>query len=190
MNFIILIPLRKFNSMKHFYVLFIILTLTGCKSKRLNSSLENLNEKHMVTLADCIDDAICNLEIIPKTNLLIKEDEFQNTYIEFEKGNNTIIKYELKKNELPNVADSHYSELLYFEIDNYNKNITLENEDLKQVKMIYGRLCYCKGTSGYFKVNSGYLELVLIKNQLSLDVKFEVENIPQIVTEIHENIPL
>ena len=83
--------------MKHFYVLFIILTLTGCKSKRLNSSLENLNEKHMVTLADCIDDAICNLEIIPKTNLLIKEDEFQNTYIEFEKGNNTIIKYELKK---------------------------------------------------------------------------------------------
>lgn len=190
MNFIILIPLQKFNSMKNFYVLFIILTLTGCKSKRLNSSLEKLNEKHMVSLANCIDNAKCTLEIIPKTNLLIKEDEFQNIYIEFEKGNNTVIKYELKKNNLPNVADSHYSELLFLEIDNYNKSLYLKNEELQQVKMIYGRLCYCKGTSGYFKVNSGYLELELIKNQLSLDVKFEVENIPQIVTEIHENISL
>jgi len=185
-----LIPLQKFISMKLLYVLFLILTITGCKSKKLNVSLEKLNEKHIVTLSNCIDNAICKIEVIPKTSLLIKEDEFQNTYIEFEKSNNTIIKYELKKNELANVADSHYSESLFLEIDNYNKNIILKNEDLQQVKMIYGRLCYCKGTSGYFKVNSGFLELVLIRNKLSLDTKFKVENIPQLVTEIHENISL
>jgi len=176
--------------MKYIRLFILVLSVVGCKSSQINTSLEELNEKHTVVLSNCIDNAVCNIEIIPKSNLLIKEDEFKNTYIEFEKGNNTIIKYELKKNELPNTADSHYSELLYLEIDNYNKSLYLKNEELQQVKMIYGRLCYCKGTSGYFKVNSGYLELALIKNQLSLDTKFKVENIPQLVTEIHENISL
>ncbi len=176
--------------MKYICLYILVLLVLGCKSSQINTSLEELNEKHTVLLSNCIDNAVCNIEIIPKSNLLIKEDELKNTYIEFENGNNTIIKYLLKKNELPNTADSHYSEIIYLEIDNYNKSLYLKNEELQQVKMIYGRLCYCKGTSGYFKVNKGSLELILSKNKLSLSVKFKVENIPQLVTEIHENISL
>ena len=176
--------------MKYICLFIIVLLVAGCKSSQINTSLEDLNEKHTILLSNCIDNAVCNIEIIPKSNLLIKEDEFKNTYIEFEKGNNIIIKYQLKKNELPNTADSHYSEIIYLEIDNYNKSLYLKNEELQQVKMIYGRLCYCKGSSGYFKVNKGSLELILSKNKLSLNAKFKVENIPQLVTEIHENISL
>ena len=190
MNFNILIPLQKFIFMKYCYLFILFLLVVGCKSSQINTSLEKLNEKHTIILSNCIDNAVCNIDIIPKSNLLIKEDEFKNTYIEFEKGNNTIIKYQLKKNELPNTADSHYAEILYLEIDNYNKSLYLKNEELQQVKMIYGRLCYCKGSSGYFKVNNGSLELTLSKNKLSLDVKFNVENIPQIVSQIHETISL
>lgn len=176
--------------MKYLCLFFLVLLVVGCKSSQINTSLEELNEKHTVLLSNCIDNAVCNIELLPKSNLLIKEDEFKNTYIEFEKGNNTIIKYQLKKNELPNTADSHYSELIYLEIDNYNKSLNLKNEDLQQVKMIYGRLCYCKGSSGYFKVNKGSLELILSKNKLSLNANFNVENIPQIVSQINEKISL
>jgi hypothetical protein len=176
--------------MKYLCLFFLVLLVVGCKSSQINTSLEELNEKHTVLLSNCIDNAVCNIELIPKSNLLIKEDEFKNTYIEFEKGNNTIIKYQLKKNELPNTADSHYSEIIYLEIDNYNKSLNLKNEDLQQVKMIYGRLCYCKGSSGYFKVNKGSLELILSKNKLSLNANFNVENIPQIVSQINEKISL
>ena len=176
--------------MKYIRLFILALLVVGCKSSQINTSLEELNEKHTVILSNCIDKAVCNIEIIPKSNLLIKEDEFKNTYIEFEKGNNTIIKYQLKKNELPNTADSHYSEIIYLEIDNYNKSLYLKNEELQQVKMIYGRLCYCKGSSGYFKVKKGYLELILSKNKLSLNANFNVENIPQIVSQINENISL
>ncbi len=176
--------------MKYICLYILVLLVVGCKSSQLNTSLEELNEKHTVLLSNCNDNAVCNIEIIPKSNLLIKEDEFKNTYIEFEKGNNTIIKYELKKNKIPNVADAHYSELLFLEIDNYNKSLYLKNEELQQVKMIYGRLCYCKGSSGYFKVNKGSLELILSKNKLSLNANFNVENIPQIVSQINENISL
>ena len=176
--------------MKHIFLFILVLLVVGCKSTQINTSLEELNEKHIVTLSNCIDNAVCSIEVIPKTNLLIKEDEFQNAYIEFENGTNTIVKYQLKKNELPNTADSHYSEIIYLEIDNYNKSLYLKNEELQQVKMIYGRLCYCKGSSGYFKVKKGYLELILSKNKLSLNANFNVENIPQIVSQINENISL
>ena len=190
MKFNILIPLPKFIFMKNFYIFILFIFLAGCKSSQINSSLEKLSENHTFILSNCIDNAVCNIEIIPKSNLFIKEDEFKNTYVEFEKGNNTIIKYQLKKNELPNTADSHYSEILYIEIDNYNKSLYLKNEELQQVKMIYGRLCYCKGSSGYFKVKNGDLELILSKNKLSLNANFNVENIPQIVSQIHETISL
>ncbi len=176
--------------MKYICLFIIVLLVAGCKSSQINTSLEDLNEKHTILLSNCIDNAVCNIEIIPKSNLLIKEDEFKNTYIEFEKGNNIIIKYQLKKNELPNTADSHYSEIIYLEIDNYNKSLYLKNEELQQVKMIYGRLCYCKGSSGYFKVIKGSLELILSKNKLSLNTNFNVENIPQLVSQINENISL
>jgi len=176
--------------MKYICLFILVLLVVGCKSSQINTSLEELNEKHIVLLSNCIDNAVCYIEIIPKSNLLIKEDEFKNTYIEFEKGNNTIIKYQLKKNEVTNTADSQYSEIIYLEIDNYNKSLYLKNEELQQVKMIYGRLCYCKGSSGYFKVNKGSLELILSKNKLSLNANFNVENIPQIVSQINENISL
>ena len=176
--------------MKHFCIFLLIILVIGCRSGQINKSLEKLEEKRSFVVSNCIDNAVCYIEIIPKSNLLIKEDEFQNTYVEFEKGNNTIIKYELKKNEIPNTADSHYSEILYLEIDNYNQNLNLKNKELQQVKMTFGRLCYCKGSSGYFKVKNGNLELLLSKNKLSLNANFEVENIPQIVNEIHEIISL
>jgi hypothetical protein len=176
--------------MKHIFLFILVLLVVGCKSSQINTSLEKLNEKLIVTLSNCIDNAVCSIEVVPNTNLLIKEDEFQNTYIEFENGTNTIIKYQLKKNELPYTADSHYSEIIYLEMDNYNKSLYLKNEELQQVKMIYGRLCYCKGSSGYFKVNKGSLELILSKNKLSLNANFNVENIPQIVSQINENISL
>ena len=176
--------------MKNCYLFILVLLVVGCKSSQINTSLEKLNEKQTIILSNCIDNAVCNIEFIPNSNLRIKEDEFKNTYVEFEKGNNTIVKYQLKKNELPNTADSHYAEILYLEIDNYNKSLYLKNEELQQVKMIYGRLCYCKGSSGYFIVNNGSLELILSKNKLSLNAKFNVENIPQIVSQIHETISL
>ena len=79
---------------------------------------------------------------------------------------------------------------MYLEIDNYNKKIHLKNEELQQVKMIYGKLCYCKGSSGFFKVKNGDLELTLSKNKLSLVTNFNVENIQQMVSQLNENILL
>jgi len=176
--------------MKNLYLCILFLLIVGCKSGKINTLLEKLDKKHITVLSNCIDNAQCTIEIIPNSNLMIKEDAFKNTYIEIENGVHTIIKYQFKKNELPNTADSQYAELLYLEIDNYNKRLHLKNEELQQVKMIYGKLCFCKGSSGFFKVKNGDLELLLSKNKLSLITNFNVENMQQMVSQLNENIIL
>jgi len=147
-------------------------------------------EKQIFNLENCKENSECNLEIIPNTALTIKQDEFKNSYIEIEKGKKTVIKYEFKKNELSNTADSQHTELIYFEIDNDCNSLSLSNEELQTVKMMYGRLCYCKGTSGYFKVIQGNLKFSNKNNEITLHLTFKVGKIPQLITEINETVKL
>jgi len=190
LDFIILIPLQKCNAMARSFLFFLVVLIGSCQSSRVNKSLISLQEPIIKTLNNCLDESTCTIEIIPQSTLIVKEDEFKNTYIEILKGTKTIIKYQYKKDEIPNTADGHYSELVYIETDNYDKNISLKNEHLQDVKMVFGRLCYCKGTSGYFSVINGELELTVKKNKLTLNTNFSVDNIPQIIAKINETIIL
>jgi len=190
MNLIILIPLHKFNFRKNAFFILLIFILFSCKTNRINTARTTLNRSYTIDLQNCIDNAMCTIELIPNSNLIIKKDAYNNNYIEIKKGRNTIIKYQFKKSKIPNSVDTNYSEILYIEIDNYNKTIILKDIELQEVKMTYGRLCYCKGSSGYFNIKKGDLELILKKNKLTLNTNFSVENVPQMVTQIHEKITL
>lgn len=164
-------------------------SLINCKSNKSAIDIKNAPDKQIVNLENCTIGSQCSIEIMSNSNLLIKKDKQKNAYIEFEEGDKTIIKYEFIKDEPPNTADAHYSELIYFEIDKNSKHLFLTNEALQSVKMIYGRFCYCKdGTSGYFKVNTGQLKLIRTTDKLSIDLKFKVGKIPQLITEINETI--
>jgi hypothetical protein len=151
-------------------------------------------EKQIFNLENCPkmsgENAQCSIKIIPNSTLIIKQDEFQSSYIEIEKGEKTIIKYEFKRNQLPNTVDGHHIEMIYFEVENDTESINLVNEELQSVKMMYGRLCYCKGTSGYFKVSQGSLKFSNKNNEMTIKLKFKVGKIPQLISEINETIKL
>ncbi|MDY7395734.1 hypothetical protein UMM65_10805 [Aureibaculum sp. 2210JD6-5] len=177
--------------MRLFLFIIFLFSLVSCKSKKNVVNSNQISEKQVFILDKCDESTQCSLEIISNANLLIKQDERQNSYIEIEKGDRIIIKYEFKRNEPPNTADAHYSELLYFEIDKSNKQLFLTNEALQNVKMVYGRFCYCKdGTSGYFKVTRGKLKLIKNDQELSIDLNFKVGKIPQLLTTIKETVNL
>ena len=55
---------------------------------------------------------------------------------------------------------------------------------MKQVELIYGRLCNCRNTTGYYYVNKGKVEVV--KTDLGYDVLLDIEvnNIPNVITEL------
>lgn len=169
----------------------LILLLINCKSKKSANDFDKTLNKQLFILEKCALDTQCSIEIIRNANIVIEKDELQKSFINIKKGDKIIVKYEFKRNEPPNTADAHYSELIYFEIDKENKQLFLSNEALQSVKMIYGRFCYCKdGTSGYFSVKQGRLKLIRNNKELSIDLNFKMGKIPQLLTEIKETIKL
>ncbi len=177
--------------MRLFLLSMLMLLQLNCKSKKNTIEFNKTAEKRIFNLENCATDTQCAIEIISNSNLRIALDEQGKNYIQLEKGDNTIVKYEFKKDEPPNTMDAHYSEMIYFEIDKNDKHLFLTNEALQNVKMIYARFCYCKdGTSGYFKVTQGRLNLVKNDNELSIHLNFKVGKIPQLLTEIKEIIKL
>ena len=57
-----------------------------------------------------------------------KTDEFGNNYPVITEGEKTILKYSYIKNPLENTQDSNYTELIYAELDQTIKEISLTNE--------------------------------------------------------------
>jgi len=171
------------------YSIFLFL-LINCKSKKVDQQQSLWSEITQYKLERCNEDAQCSIEIIPNTNLILKQDEFQNSYVDFEKGDKLIVKYEFKRNQLPYTADGQHIELIYFEMDKNTEQLLLTDKELQSVKMVYGRLCYCKGTSGYFKVTNGHLKLINNNEKMTIDLDFKVGKIPQLLSEINETIKL
>ena len=84
--------------------------------------------------------------------------------------------------------DDSYSEYLYFEFDSKDKQIILQDKDLSKVKMLFGRICYCKGNMGYYPVEQGSLFLFNANGNLQVRTSFKIQKVPQVIHQIDENI--
>lgn len=174
--------------MKSYYLIILITILTGCKSQL--QPFDQLTEKRTFTTQNCPENGLCTIEMLPNSELILKKDPFGSNYVDIEKGGHTVFKFVYTRAQNQDIADSSYSEHLYFEIKNADQSLHLKNETLRQVKMIYARFCYCKGQTGYFQVKNGTLDFEHTKNGLNLDAQFTIERIPQIIVNIHEKLIL
>lgn len=170
--------------------LWVLLTFCFISCKSQHSLDLNTMKTKLYTLDSCLSDGDCQLEILTNTSLIVQTDEFKNTFITFKSSDKTVIKYTYKRHELPNTADAHYEEHFYFEIPKGLHTISLSDLELQDVKATYARLCYCKGTSGYYKVKRGNLLVVKENKNLKINAKFEIENIPQLINLIDVEISL
>lgn len=171
--------------MKIIYFLILLSVFLGCKTKQ---EITKDVPAYFQNIA-CPDDGICIYEVIKNSGLEIKTDEFGNLYPEITPGNKLIVKYEYKRKEIENTADSSYSEFIYFELDMLEEHFILKDVDLQKVKLVYGRICFCRGSSGYFKITEGTLFIDKHSNTLDVDLQFKTpKGIPQIITHIKESI--
>ena len=72
---------------------------------------------------------------------------------------------------------------------NSDKNLSLSNQDLQKVKLLFGRHCYCKGQAGYFKIISGSIISNIIQDKTEYTVSFKTTQVPQILTKVTFLIP-
>jgi hypothetical protein len=164
--------------------LFILLFLTSCTCKKNIPSKEIANA--VIQNDECPENGICSIELLKNKSLNVKNDEFGKMYyiLEDNKAKN-VIRYTFNKDKDETLQDSGYREEVIFEIDPNGTQWNFSNENLQETKMLFGRFCFCRGATGYYKVTDGTLLLKKEKESMLLELNFKITEVPQIITKIH-----
>ena len=173
-------------------ILFLIISFlaVSCSSHRSKSDVV-LNTDILVENANCLDNGGCTLELITHKSITFKKDDFGILYPVISEGEKTLLKYTYTKNSNPKYQDDHYSEIIYAEFDSVFKSDSIENEELQQFKLHFGRFCFCKGETGYYPITKGKFKLRKKgKDSVRIELNFEVNEVPQVVKDFCEIISL
>jgi hypothetical protein len=137
---------------------------------------------------NCPEDGDCSFEILENSVLNLSYGQDGKLNPQVHEGDKIVIRYRYKRSNSKDAMDSSYSEYVYLEIDPDQSPIILKDEELKKVKMTFGRICYCKGAMGYFPVLQGQLFIFNKRGNLQIRSTFKVGKVPQITEQIDENI--
>ncbi|MBE9489501.1 MAG: hypothetical protein IMY67_04340, partial [Bacteroidetes bacterium] len=97
--------------MRYLHMLLVCFLFYSCNAKQ--KILAEKDDNKITTT--CPENGKCLFEVLQQKSLKILKDEFGNLYPEISDGDNIILKFEYKRNEIPNTMDSSYSELIYVE---------------------------------------------------------------------------
>lgn len=160
--------------MKGLIFLISIILFSSCKTKvdqvnTLENQANNVN-------SECPSEGVCTVKIQKNKSLLIKEDGTGALYPEIVDGDKTVILYTFLRKGPEGTLDGDYSETIHFEIPNGIYTSNFNDAALKNVKLLFGKHCYCKGEAGYYPVKTGSLKVVKTESTVSFDLKFKMEH--------------
>ncbi|MEJ2112303.1 MAG: hypothetical protein P8X62_00855 [Flavobacteriaceae bacterium] len=169
--------------MNYVSMIFICLTMLSCKAKK-DSATHNL--EHSFT-TECPEDGECTFEVLQNKSFKELEGGLGELYYEVAEGKHTLLKFQYERNQIPNTLDGHYIEQIFILLDKNNLELELKDKILQNVKATFARFCYCKGSTGYYKINDGNLSIKKIDDEkYQFNFSFKVTEVPQIINEIHE----
>ena len=167
-------------NVRYLFLVVISSVLLACQSQK---SLNTQYEKRETLSTFCPEDGNCTFEVLTNSSLNLQTDGIGQLYPEVKKGNKTVLKFEYKRSVDPRIADGGYTEIVYAEIDPKTDNLSLSDEQLTSANVVFGRLCYCKGQAGYFRVDQGALEISTAKDQSkTYAFSFTTDKVPQRLT--------
>lgn len=171
--------------MKYLYLLSLVICLVSCKTK---SHLKSVNSKE-INSTTCPKNGFCSFKLYENKILKVKTDDFGAVYTEILDGDYLVLKFEYNKNDNPNYQDGSYREEVFIQLD--PKNLELETTNLKDEKLFFARWCYCKGQTGYYKINQGKLSVVKTDDKsFKVNLSFKITEVPQIINEINQTFNL
>jgi hypothetical protein len=142
-------------------------------------------------VANCPENGECSFDVLHHSSINVLNDEFGNSYSEFQESDAIVLKFEYKRNEIPNTADSGYREEIYIELNPENLEIDLKNQELQMVKLHFGRFCFCKGQTGLYKISKGRLTIKKTSvNRYLLNLEFKTDEVPQVISKIIEEFSI
>lgn len=95
-----------------------------------------------------------------------------------------LVQYNYDRNKAKeNYADDFYKEELFLEIPAKAFKKEYKDGELEQVKLVYGKHCYCKGEAGYYKITQGTLKIDHSDKQTKVKLSFKAPS-----TSLIENV--
>jgi len=163
--------------------------LSSCGSnKNITSPLTK--EENIISVESlCPEDGKCTIEIFKNKSLNVLSDQFGSIYTQqLDSPETSVIVYQYDRNVPKDLQDAHYREEIIFEISNTSSILSLKDKDLQITKMLFGRFCFCRGQTGYYKVENGSLNLTQKEDQINLELNFKINEVPQKIQNISVTI--
>lgn len=165
------------------------LFLTFCSSKKIG--VLNIEEGKPVSKIEnlCPSDGKCTIEVLKGKSLELKTDDIGAIYTQINENDKTsVIIYQYNRTVKGELQDANYIEEIIFEINNSDTKLNLSNKELQQTKMLFGRFCFCRGQTGYYKVEQGVLDFNQKNGSLDFSLDFVSTKVPQIIKSIKTSI--
>ncbi len=173
---------NKYSRMtKKVSVLIILLILASCGSTKSTAVLSA-----SLTSA-CPKDGDCKVEVFDKKSMVVKTTEFGGLHYELEESTSKkVVKYTYNRKVKGDIQDASYREEIVFEINSDIEESAFVDESLQDVQLLFGRFCYCKGQTGYYKIESGSLRISKNKEMetTQINLTFKTTKVPQIIEAI------
>lgn len=162
-------------------VFIILLILASCSSKKSTAVLSA-----SLTSA-CPKDGDCKVEVFDKKSMVVKTTETGGLHYELEESTSKkVVKCTYNRKVKGDLQDASYREEIVFEINSNLEESAFVDESLQDIQLLFGRFCYCKGQTGYYKIDSGSLRISKNKEMemTQINLTFKTNKVPQIIEAI------
>ncbi|WP_294820754.1 hypothetical protein [uncultured Flavobacterium sp.] len=128
--------------------------LTACAPKKGAAAF--IGGKHIIE-SQCPENGECRFEVLKDKKLVVQNDATGMPYYSLEDNpGKVVMRYTYEFIAPKDLEDAQYQETIIFETDNELSD--LHNASPKNVKMLFGVQCFCRGKAGYYRVEDGLLD--------------------------------
>lgn len=176
--------------MKSLFFLLPLILVNACKTAQSDTITSNTNEMEQTINKNsgCPDDATCSIKVYKNKTLTMLDDGTGALYPEMIEGDAVIIEYTYFREGPEGTVDGNYSETIHFELPLGATNLKKENSTLADVKLVYGKHCFCRGEAGYYPITDGKLMVDKTDQGIAFDLTFNVGKTSQVVSHISEMV--
>ena len=130
--------------MKAIFLLIPLLLMNACKSTTETVPENSSDPVEMEEVNSCPTKGNCKITLHKNKDLIVKQDGIGANYPELAEGTHMVIEYNYSEKAPEDIADGDYAETIHFEIPTSFTSLTKENTDLGDVKLLYGKHCFCR----------------------------------------------
>lgn len=167
--------------MKKLSLIAVLVLFASCSSKK-NTVLPVANVTSI-----CPKDGDCKVEVFDRKSMLVKTTETSSLYYELEENPaKKVVKYTYNRKVKGDLQDASYREEIIFEINSNAGESNFVDVSLQDAQLLFGRFCYCKGQTGYYKIESGSLRISKNKEMetTQINLTLKTAKVPQIIETI------